>query len=400
MQAEHTFEGWVVRLRPRGAGRFVSGAFLTVWLTCWTAGGVFAWWILLAGAWALFSGQPPEHDEGAGGFTRPLSGSVVAGAFLCVWLAFWTVGEWVAGRAWLRCLAGEDRLLARPDGLRVRRRAGPFGRERFYGRDELRRIYTVAGGRRLRVATARQTQELSDLLRPEEADALIAGLTRELKLDAAGAAREPVLPEGWAEVQLPEGGTALARDPARRQVPARVAAALGGLVFLVAGGLASLAEGDTGLYVLAAIAGGTGAVAGWGALWLRWGRTEWCIEPGRVVEQRRWRARTSERLVGSGLALRRERDSDGDDWWKLELVSPAALAESVGRDSAGRRKIVNVMHDDTEPRQVGEWLAARTGVPLVDLSAEEKPPVDTAQLRAALARTGQVGRWLARRLDG
>jgi hypothetical protein len=395
MQSEQTFEGWVVRLRPRGVGRWVDAAFLAVWLLFWTAGGVVAWWILLAGAWALLTGRPP----GGEGEVPALPGALIGGAFLSVWLLFWTVGEWVVGRELLRCVAGEDRLLARPDGLRVWRRAGPFRVERFFTRDELRRVYALRGGGRLMAATARATHELSDLLRPEEAPRLIADLERELQLDRASAAREPVLAEGWTEVPLPEGGIALVRDPARRRVQARVAGAAAALALSVAGSLVGLAERDGSGWVLPTLAGGVGLLAGWGTLLLAWGRTEWRVERGRVVEQRRWRGRATERFVGTRLVLERSRDSDGDDRFTL------VLADDAGGPAAGvaraqrrhRREIAGALHDETVPRQLGEWLAAKSGLRLTEWNTAGGTPVaDVAQLRAALARTGRLGQWLAR----
>ena len=60
MTVERTFGGLEVRLKPTGAGRFLSAGFLAVWLAFWAAGEAFALGVIGVGAWSLLTGNPPS----------------------------------------------------------------------------------------------------------------------------------------------------------------------------------------------------------------------------------------------------------------------------------------------------------------------------------------------------
>jgi len=136
MTCERTFEGLEIRLQPRGAGRFLAAAFLGLWLCFWVVGGAGVLFLLGAGAWALAMGEPlPGEDAAPGG------GAVVfVGLFLLVWLTIWTVGGVAAIRELGRLLFGRERIIARPDGLRIVRTVGPFSRVQELSRTDLRRL--------------------------------------------------------------------------------------------------------------------------------------------------------------------------------------------------------------------------------------------------------------------
>jgi hypothetical protein len=96
----------VVRFRPRRS--WAEIAFLTFWLTFWTAGGIAALGYAVAG------------DDWVGR------------AFLVVWLCGWAFGECavVVIIAWQ--LAGRELLTATPQGLEVRQEIGRFSRTKRY----------------------------------------------------------------------------------------------------------------------------------------------------------------------------------------------------------------------------------------------------------------------------
>jgi len=82
MTPERPAEGLVLRLKPRGIVRFISSAFLGVWLCGWAVGETFVLWMLLTGALSLLTGRPPEP----GREPLQLGPTLVVGAFLLVWL--------------------------------------------------------------------------------------------------------------------------------------------------------------------------------------------------------------------------------------------------------------------------------------------------------------------------
>src|SRR5262245_39794330 len=136
MAGERTTDGYLVRLRPHGFGRYFTAAFLTVWLCGWAAGEAFALWFLGNGIAALITGEPPQ------GSPVPLQAGVALGigAFLLFWLTFWTIGGIAAGSEWLRLLWGEDRILANGPSIRVTHARGPFRSSKEYTRDIIRGV--------------------------------------------------------------------------------------------------------------------------------------------------------------------------------------------------------------------------------------------------------------------
>jgi hypothetical protein len=63
-------EGRELVFRPRGAGRFVQAAFLSIWLVAWAIGEAFALFLLGHGIWALWTGSPAMGQDGAPGLGR------------------------------------------------------------------------------------------------------------------------------------------------------------------------------------------------------------------------------------------------------------------------------------------------------------------------------------------
>ncbi|MBL9216478.1 MAG: hypothetical protein JNG83_13460 [Opitutaceae bacterium] len=389
MRLEQTMAGWEARLKPRAADRWGGAPFLGVWLVFWVLGEGFALWILIAGGWALVTGQPP----GPGRAPLEPAPALLTGGFLLAWLAFWTLGGLLAWHEFLRLTWSEDRLVARSDGLELARRVGPFTRRRFLPRDGLRGFFRVEAHTAVQAETTGGTVELTRNGTPAEQERLIAVLTAELRLPAPERL-PPVLPADWRELRVPEGGEVIVRSPDGRRTAARV-------MWLIAlplawGALALMREAwDRPSYgAAAAMLTVVAGLAVWGAVRLTWAREEWRLEPGRLVRQRRFGSRVREGFVGVGLRLAESTDGDGDRWFQLELLGPGDAVHPLRRQ----------MHDPTEPRQLGQWLAARLrllfedrATPAAIARAEAEKAAWQAEQRRLLRQW--LGEWI-RQLPG
>lgn len=351
-------------LRPRGAGRFVSAAFLAFWLCGWAAGEAFALWVV--GATAI-----------------PLPAAV----FLLFWLGLWTLGGYAAIKGLLRLVWSSDRIAAGPSGLNVVHRLGPFRSTVEIPRDTLRRIYVARGDKTLRAETDAGPIVLSSLGAPSEREQVAVELREALRVPedcaASGAAS---LPAGWEEIVTPEGETALVSHLAVRRKLARVALGLTVLVTILALTVLVRARSDAKLIGLAAMACTAAAGLAWGTARLQRCRTEWRIGSGMLIKRQRSGPRLSDRFVGSRLELTRTSDSDGDDWFALE-----ALAS----ESSKRSTIERALRDPEVPQRLGTWLAQRTRIPFEDRSARDVHAPDRERALAQLRESGALGRTLA-----
>lgn len=401
MIGEHTAEGWEARLVPRGAGRYFSAAFLGVWLCGWAAGEAFALAMLAMGARSLVTGEPLK----SGGEPLALGAALVVGAFLLVWLTLWTIGGIAAFTELLRLVASEDRVVAGQGRLRVTHRYGPFRSRREIRREELRWIDAAPRTGTLVAETTRATIEISKLGTRQERAELAMALRARLGLAEA---RDPeheaaVLPEGWQETVTPDGGCVLAPDPAARRTQARV---VGAIALLAAGGaLAAVLQAveDLSFLPLAAMACAAAAGLGWAALWLARGRMEWRLGNGSLTLRRRFGSGARDLFEARSLELTVSSDSDGDEWFSLDALrstEPEAGRSWKRRPAGARRRIARSLNDVVPPRRLGAWLARRTGIAFRDLATREARTAELAELRAELVKTGKLGRVLVRWLDG
>jgi hypothetical protein len=106
----HEFENGrrVARFRSKGAAHYIQTGFLLFWLCGWAVGELFAAGSLLAiglaylpREWVLIPGLPSRPEPA---FT------LAAGAFLVVWLTLWTLGGVMAMRDLLRILGSCDEI--------------------------------------------------------------------------------------------------------------------------------------------------------------------------------------------------------------------------------------------------------------------------------------------------
>lgn len=384
-------KGGELRFRPSGAGRFVGAAFLSLWICGWAAGEAFALFILVKGLIALATGQPLSGQEEP----LPIGLALAVGAFLLLWLAFWTVGGIGAIRELLRLSWAEDRLAVQPDGLLVARRLGPFVTRRRLAREEIRRVYVLPPATTLLAQIGGDTVTLTELGTPAERAAAADRLRAELLLTEDSVARGEALPEGWQEVREARGEIVVVPDLRTRRQQAWFMMVLAGLVW---GGVFLLVRGslrNENLWVLTLM---VTAFACWltkQALGLQRGRKEWRIKRGRLVHQRRLGPMVTELGEARVLELTETVDSDNDRWYQLE----APIVDQPGQKPGRRVTLQRAMHDPTVPRSLGMYLARRTGIPFRDLTVDDATrAAELAKLTEALAATGKFGRWVARHL--
>src|SRR5262249_27742451 len=135
MLVARTPEGWQLRLKSHGAGRYVTSVFLALWLCMWVMGEGFALWILVAGADALVTGRLFVR----GGAPLGWGPAVMVGVFLIAWLALWTFGGIAALAELTRLLWGEDRITVASGRLTVTWSRGLYHTGRSFERDAIRR---------------------------------------------------------------------------------------------------------------------------------------------------------------------------------------------------------------------------------------------------------------------
>jgi hypothetical protein len=378
--------------RPQGVGRFFSAAFLLVWLCGWAVGEAFALFLLFNGLVALLTGHPPP------GKNQPLDigPALAVGGFLLIWVTFWTIGGLAAIRELLRSLWAEDRLDWQPDGLTVTRRLGLLCRRRQLARADIRQIYLQRPRSALVAQVGTSVVTLTDLGTPAERTAAAEQLRAAWGLPEDQPATGAELPAGWQEITELRGGVVVVADPRTRRQQAHLVATVTGVVWSVVFLLVRGSLHEPTRWGLTAM---VGVLALWlirQSLWLYRGRKEWRIERGRLVHQRRSAGEITELAESRALELTESVDSDSDRWYTLA----ALLTDRPNQKPGQRVTIKTTIHDPTEPRGLGLWLARRAAIPFRDLVPDEATRhADLTKLTEALAATGKFGRWLSNKLS-
>lgn len=215
LEREAWESGWQVRMHARGWLRFLPAAFLGFWLCGWAVGEFFAGGF----AWALIASRI-GLEAVPGGFTDALPGQGGAAmlilAFLAVWLTFWTFGGVMAAREMLRLLIGREAVRWDSQRIEAESWAGPFRSVSRIAGDDLRGIRVHRG--RLEADTRRGRVVLLTLGDRHEREALCTMMRETLAPWLAAGRRwsvegEPLAVAGWKESRE-SGPPALVAGPA------------------------------------------------------------------------------------------------------------------------------------------------------------------------------------------
>jgi hypothetical protein len=348
-----TFLESTATLRATGGFRYVSAAFLTVWLVGWAIGEAVALSViavLIASTIPALAGLPISTAT-AKWFSAGAHSFVLL--FLLIWLTLWTFGGIAAITRLLRDLAGEDRLHLLPAGLELTRRAGPFRRVRVIDRAAIRRIRVRHHDKALVADTSSGSRLLTDLGTLDGRTSICRWLRDALHLsddDAAIDIASP--PPGW-EVQVGEDGYMQLRRLEQRARPMQALILWCVTALVTLGWIAGMRVDVSNRPGFTAYVLTLGLVAG--SAWLTWGRSLWLVRPGRLAFRRQFGPWISERpFEHAQLAVECSNDSDGDDAYSL-----------IVRAGSDHRTIHRVVNDDGEIVDCARWLAAHTGFPLV-----------------------------------
>jgi len=393
MDETSSLQGRVFTFRSRGWTRFIPAAFLAIWLCAWAVGEALALNVLALGARACLRGDSPWP-----GHRVPEGPSLVPVCiFLLLWLTLWTLGGWAALRELLRLLWGEDRVTVGQGHLVSERRRGPFTSTRSFELAEVSGFRVRLGRSRALVMDHRSgSRELTRMGNPEtlqEAAQRLRAVCREGGLQAVS---ETELPPDWLQEYTQDNGTVLVRHPRLRARSGRVVTALAVVALILEVPLALGAGHSMGLLSLSLLTGIAFLGFTAGAIWLRLGRMEWCLEPGRMLLFRRFGSRLEPRFEARGLALVEARDSDGDP--SVELLGLREPGNWREADRRCRCLIHREFADLERAARLGRWLAKRCGLPLEDRTTPERQNQLTAESLADLNASGRLGRWLAEHL--
>ncbi len=383
-------------MRPTGYGRFVSAAFLSVWLTGWALGETFVLGILGLGAWSLLTGQPP----GTGRAPLHWEAALPTGLFLLLWLALWTLGGWAAGRELLRIIFGRDAIRAGADALEVEKSYGLFRSRRQVARDAIRGFHYKANRAALCVETTQGVIELTRLGTPGNRAELLEALTTHFHLPAHPAA-SGVLPKNWCEINSLERDPVLVKNPVTRRKQALTMWVVFALIASVALYVLARAAPQPKLWALAVILTAFMLLSAWGAVWLSLGRIEWRLENGRVIRQRRFGSNRTTQFEAVGLELVEDNSGDGGPSYLLVAVAANAPARTYRSYVGKQRRIIHSQSDDaTEPRNFGLWLQQRCQLTFTDLTTTEARQRDFEALKQQLANSGRLGQATLRLIGG
>jgi hypothetical protein len=388
MVLERTPAGLEARFQVAGAARYFQAAFLGVWLLFWAGFELAVLGILGVGTWALLTGQP------LGSARDPLSwtAALPVGCFLLFWLSFWTFGGLAAGREWLRLLFGRDRITLGPEAVEVFQHYGLFRSRRRIPRGEVRRFYRKPSGRALCAETTGGPVELTRLGAPEELKRVEQAFNDDFRVEP----RSPstgALPAGWSEVLSLERDRVLVRDPGARRKQAMV-------MWLVAGPLVSgalylvlTAVRRSDLWALALVLLSLAVAAAWSAVWLSFGRHEWRLDPGRLLQQRRFGTNRTSCFEAVSLELVEDNSGENGTWYELNAIaSGEQTTPRSARSRKHRRAVFRRNGDPTEVRNFGLWLSQRCQLPFEDRTTTEANARELDALVAQLANSGRFGR--------
>lgn len=368
-------DGEEIILRPTGLLRFLPAAFLAFWLCGWALGEIVVLVLLLGPVAGPLLEAAREILPFSGGRipfpSGPLPLPVLA--FLAVWLTFWTWGGISAAWELLRLLSGSDRYEVRPGSFTYRRVAGPFGRTRLFragsveaivDRRRKSQLLAVVAGKEIRLS-AGVPKELGPWLAgrlraalglPTPGEATAGAATSDPS--APSPAIAPTVPSQWQATPRPEGGVVLAAPPgkSRKAVGCALLVALvvtAGAVALVAAAAAKRGRID-GIVGIATAAVVATILVDALCLWVAVARDTWVLSKGHVERRRTFGPWSRRRAVRNGtLGVRLSTDDDGDDWFELEA-----------RGEGGPLRLEKSMNAGPEVLAFARFASWHSGFPL------------------------------------
>jgi hypothetical protein len=370
-QVEATPQGTRVTLRPSGAGRWFTAAFLAVWLTGWAIGEAFAVCFLarlLGVKLGLFSEMK----------VPPVGLAAVLGGFLLFWLALWTWGGFSALITLARLGWGVDVLTVTADNWTVWSGVSRWGRSRRFNPKEARRVglqgrtgalVAKNNGRTVvltRLGTDADRLWLRDLLQ-DAASGIGNAVPGSLTPGSHQSLKPSPLPPGYRMEPLPDGSLRV-RTAASRRIGGAGCLLLVALFWdgIVGGSVllgcfrrpveeapsSAMAPGAWGywLFLTPFILIGLALITAFIVAALT--REEWRVRRDHLEIRREYLGRRQTwRYTGAAFRLTVHRDSDGDESWRLVLEA----ADKQRRLDSG---------DPAMLRALGRFLAERTGWPL------------------------------------
>ena len=355
LEREPDGAGWRVTFRASGLVRYLPAAFLAVWLCGWVVGEYFALG-LLAGALRNWLGAsfplswlPEMHGSPPSGGVQ-----VLFGAFLLVWLSLWTFGGLVALAQLLQLLFGHEIVRVDGDALVVERRAPfPLSVSRMSATD-IRGFRMRA--RTVHADTRRRAVPITQFTTAEEGAELMALLEswrRSYSPASDALAKGDAGIASWLVVTDESGAPALSAGGRPRTILGLVLGAIGAVMLSVLGSMWLTNVGWTARLgsLLLVVPGGICAYAGG---WLLLVRETLHPRPGAIERRRVAFGRTWTTVFAPlELAFETVADSDGDLRHALRISG-----------GGNRQNIASALNDPNEPLTLGGWLSERTGVPL------------------------------------
>ena len=318
LEPEPNGSGWQVTLRAQGVLRYVLAAFLSVWLCGWAFGECFGF-MLLGSALRVALGPGWLTDWlPAMNVSPPAPGLLPAFfAFISVWLSLWTLGGLGALGQLFTLLFGREVVRWGGEGLEVERYAlFPTSATRLEPRqltgfrtraqalfaDTRTRAVPVA-----RLGTSAEREGLRGVLeRWREGFGPVAPL-------APGESPVP----GWQVVTDESGAPAIAPAPRTQEAVGAVLIAIA-MAFIGAAVAASTGTHGVPVKVGAMVLGIPGVLCLYGGTWLLAVRESWHPRRGLLERRRRALGRVwSREFTPLGLELRAWTDSDLDAHWTL-----------------------------------------------------------------------------------
>jgi hypothetical protein len=187
------------------------------------------------------------------------------------------------------------------------------------------------------------------------------------RIDPDLIAREPAIPDGWEVIRLDGGGITLRTAASNERKSTGCAAvfttlwALGVSWFFFKAGPVTSFFSAAGAFASFLFLSCVAVILL--TIWVANAREYWTVWPGRLVWERRFAGRPWKKVEfpNATIAVRYSEDSDGDEWFELEVEAPPL-----------KRRILRTMNDSKAPVNLARLLAYHSRItPRIDKEALE-----------------------------